>query len=735
VSPSTADPDAGAGQPPLEPDPPLASRLDPPTARRVPSTRSFHGDDVVDDYEWLRAKDDPETIAYLEAENAYTENQTLHLEPLQRAIFEEISARTQQTDTSVPTRQGSWWYFRRTHEGQQYPAHCRCPAVGADVTPPTVTPGSERLDGEELLLDGNIEAGDSEFFSVGGLDVSPDDRFLAYSTDTTGDERYTLRFVNLSDHERLPDEVHDISGSMAWSRSASHVFYTTVDDAWRPFKVWRHELGTPVADDVCVLHEPDERYWLNLELSRDEQWIVVSAGSKITSEVSLLSADDPTGELRVVAPRRVGVEYSVEPAGDRLLVLHNLDAEDFELATAPLTASSMDDWTPVVAHTPGRRLTDVLAFETHVVLGSRFDGLAGVSVLTRSADGRLSPPVDVEFDEPISTTYVGDTPDYRSPVVRLQYTSMVTPASVYDHVLATGELILRKQQPVLGGYDPSRYEQHREWAVADDGTKIPISLVCAAGTERNGENPFLLYGYGSYEASIDPYFSIARLSLLDRGFVFAIAHVRGGGEMGRQWYEQGKMLAKRNTFTDFVACARRVVDAGWTSPPRLAIRGASAGGLLMGAVANLAPDAFAAVQAGVPFVDALTSILDPDLPLTVVEWDEWGDPLHDPEVYAYMKSYSPYENIAPRPYPAILATTSLNDTRVLYVEPAKWVAKLRQIATGGRNILLQTEMTAGHGGRSGRYDAWRQEAFELAWIIDQVAPTVPGDPTGDASVA
>jgi oligopeptidase B len=734
VSTSIAHPGDDAGLSPLDPELLVLQHVEPPIARRVPTARSFHGDEVVDEYEWLRAKEDPETIAYLEAENAYTEKQTAHLEPVQAAIFDEISARTQQTDTSVPTRQDAWWYFRRTQEGQQYPAYCRCPAVGDDVTPPTVTPGTGRLDGEELLLDGNAEAGDSEFFSVGALDVSPDDRLLAYSTDTTGDERYTLRFVNLSDSERLPDEVHDISGSMAWSTSGSHAFYTTVDDAWRPFKLWRHELGSAVEADVCVLHEPDDRYWLNLELSRDEKWIVVSAGSKITSEVSLLAADDPTGALRVVAPRQVGVEYSVEPAGDRLLVLHNLDAEDFELASAPLTASSTDDWTPVVAHNPERRLTDVLAFETHVVLGRRVDGLAGVSVLTRSADGSLGAPVDIAFDEPISTTYVGDTPDYRSPVVRLQYTSMVTPASVYDYVLASGELILRKQQPVLGGYDPSRYEQHREWAVADDGTRIPISVVCAVGTERNGENPFLLYGYGSYEASIDPYFSISRLSLLDRGFVFAIAHVRGGGEMGRQWYEQGKMLQKRNTFTDFVACARRVVDAGWTSPHRLAIRGASAGGLLMGAVANLAPDAFAAVQAGVPFVDALTSILDPDLPLTVVEWDEWGDPLHDAEVYAYMKSYSPYENIAPRPYPAILATTSLNDTRVLYVEPAKWVAKLRQIGTGGRDILLQTEMSAGHGGRSGRYDAWRQEAFELAWIVDQVAPATPATAT-DAPVA
>jgi len=315
VSTSIAHPGDDAGLSPLDPELLVLQHVEPPIARRVPTARSFHGDEVVDEYEWLRAKEDPETIAYLEAENAYTEKQTAHLEPVQAAIFDEISARTQQTDTSVPTRQDAWWYFRRTQEGQQYPAYCRCPAAGDDVAPPTVTPGTGLLDGEELLLDGNAEAGDSEFFSVGALDVSPDDRLLAYSTDTTGDERYTLRFVNLSDSERLPDEVHDISGSMAWSTSGSHAFYTTVDDAWRPFKLWRHELGSAVEADVCVLHEPDDRYWLNLELSRDEKWIVVSAGSKITSEVSLLAADDPTGALRVVAPRQVGVEYSVEPAG------------------------------------------------------------------------------------------------------------------------------------------------------------------------------------------------------------------------------------------------------------------------------------------------------------------------------------------------------------------------------------------------------------------------------------
>ncbi len=589
------------------------------------------------------------------------------------------------------------------------------------MTPPQIDVADGPIGGEELLLDGNAEVGESEFLSVGSVEVSSDNRLLAFATDLVGDERYTLRIVDLTTGERLADEIGGTSGSAVWAADGRHLFYTTVDDAWRPFKVWRHEVGAPVEDDVCVVHEEDDRFWLGLHGSRDDRWIVVSAGSTITSEVMLLPADEPTGKFRIVAQRQEGIEYSVEPAGDRLLVLHNEDAEDFELASAPLDATSRADWRPVLPHVPGRRLSDVSAFRSHVVVGRRVDGLPGVSVLPRSDDGSFGAPIDVEFDEPLATAHVGDTADYDSPVVRLQYTSMVTPASVYDYGFTSGDLTLRKQQPVLGGYDPSLYEQHREWAVADDGTRIPMSIVCRAGTPRNGDNPFLLYGYGSYEISMDPHFSIPRLSLLDRGFVYAIAHVRGGGEMGRQWYEQGKLLHKRNTFTDFVACARHVVDDGWTAPHRLAIRGGSAGGLLMGAVANLAPDAVAAIHAAVPFVDALTTILDPDLPLTVVEWDEWGDPLHDPEVYAYMKSYSPYENIAARPYPAILATTSLNDTRVMYVEPAKWVAKLRQIATGGADILLQTEMSAGHGGRSGRYDAWRQEAFELAWIVDKVS--------------
>ena len=428
-----------------------------------------------------------------------------------------------------------------------------------------------------------------------------------------------------------------------------------------------------------------------------------------------------------MAPRRQGVEYDVEPAGDRLLIVHNDGAEDFALAEAPLDATSHTQWRTVIPHQPGVRLLAVSAYASHAVISLRRDGLSAVHVMPRSAGGELQPGTDIDFDEPLRVVDAPGDSEYDTPTIRLAYASMLTPESVYDYELATGELRLLKRTPVLdektfGPYRPERYIQERGWATAPDGTSVPLSIVRRADVALDGSAPALLYGYGSYEASMDPGFAISRLSLLDRGIVYAIAHVRGGGELGRSWYEQGKMLTKINTFTDFVACADFLVEHGYTSFDRLAARGGSAGGLLMGAVANLAPEKFRAIHASVPFVDPLTSILDPELPLTVVEWEEWGDPLHDPEVYAYIKSYSPYENVADRPYPAILATTSLNDTRVLFVEPAKWIAALRAAVDPerSREILLKTEMVAGHGGVSGRYQSWRELAFEYAWIVDQI---------------
>jgi oligopeptidase B len=583
------------------------------------------------------------------------------------------------------------------------------------------------LEGEQVLLDGNELAGDEPFFALGAYQVSPGARLLAYSTDFAGNERFTMRVKDLVTGHTAPDEIPNTFYGCAWSRSGTSLFYLTVDDAWRPYRVWRHQVGTPAAQDTIVFEEPDERFWVEVGLTRSERYLIISVYSRLTSETWLLDAGDPDGEFRVVAPRRHGVEYGVEhqltaSGEDRLLILHNDHAENFELAAAPVSDPS--SWTPLVPHRADTRLLSVDAFADFLVVYYRRDGLTGLRVIPAAGDadgGR-----EIAFGEPVYRVAPGTNPEYAADSYRLSFTSMVTPDSIYDCDSKTGELTLLRRRPVLpppGGppYDPADYSQHREWATACDGTRVPISLVCRPGTPLDGSSPCVLYGYGSYEISTDPGFSIPRLSLLDRGFVYAIAHIRGGGEMGRHWYDDGKLLHKINTFTDFVACARHLVEAGWTAPDRLVARGGSAGGLLMGAAVNLAPDAFGGIVAQVPFVDPLTSILDPSLPLTVNEWEEWGDPLHDPEVYRYMKSYAPYENIATDvAYPPILAVTSLKDTRVRYTEPAKWIARLQAEAKGGP-FLLKTEMAAGHGGRSGRYDAWHEEAMVLAWICTTAA--------------
>jgi oligopeptidase B len=692
--------------------------IEPPVARQVPSKRTHHGDTVTDEYAWLTDKDDPATIAYLKAENAYTEALTSPLNPLAETIFTEIRARTQESDLSVPVRKGGWWHYTRTVAGKQYQVHCRRAVQPGEVIPPMAADGLP-LDGEEILLDGNELAAGSSFFSLGAFRLSPDQRRLAYSTDFSGDERFTLRVKDLAENRTLADEIPGTYYGCAWSADGEYLFYVTVDDAWRPFRVWRHRVGTPAAQDVKVFEEFDERFWVGIGLTRSERYVAIRTASVLTSEVLLLDAAAPTADFAVVTPRRQGVEYHVEDAGDRLLILHNDNAPDFELATAD--PADPAEWTPLIPHQQGTRLMDVDAFADFLVVYFRRDGLTRLSI---HRDGGSQ---EIEFPEPLYTVSPGSNPEFTATRFRLGYQSLITPDSVYDADLASGKLTLLKRQPVLSApgqppYDPQDYEQHREWATADDGTLVPISLVLRKGTPRDGSAPALLYGYGSYEISRDPNFAIPRLSLLDRGYVYAIAHVRGGGEMGRAWYTDGKLLHKKNTFTDFIACARHLVQENWTSADRLAARGGSAGGLLMGAVANMAPDAFAAVVAHVPFVDALNTILDPSLPLTVTEWEEWGDPLHSPEVYAYMKEYSPYENVAAQRYPAIFALGSLNDTRVSYHEPAKWMARLRATAgevQGGGPFMLKIEMEAGHGGRSGRYDAWHEEAQVLAWVIEQ----------------
>ncbi|MEV0250343.1 S9 family peptidase [Nocardia sp. NPDC050712] len=701
-----------------------------PIAKRVPEQREHHGDVFIDEYEWLREKDDPEVVAHLTAENAYTEAQTAHQRGLREKIFDEIKSRTLETDLSVPTRIGDHWYYSRSFEGKQYGASCRCPidanAEGIDAwTPPQLVVGTE-IPGEEVLLDVNALAEGHEFISLGTVSVSRDGHLLAYSIDIVGDERYTLKFKDLRTGELLADEIAGTAGGATWSHDGTHVFYQTVNAAWRPDTVWRHRLGTERDQDVKVFHEQDERYWVGISSTRSEKYLIIGLQSKITSELWLLESDDPEGEFRVILPRREGVEYSVEHAEiggeDRFLILHNdvvdgVKAENFVLCDAPVSDPS--NMTLLIGHRDDVRLEDVDAFRDHLVLGYRREALPRVAVwpLTDTGYGERR---ELEFDLELFSAGAGGNPEWEQPTLRIGLTSFLTPMRVYDYVPATGALLLRKESPVLGGYDPEEYVQQRDWAVAADGTRVPISLVWKKDAVTDGPKPLLLYGYGSYESPIDPYFSVPRLSLMDRGMVFAVAHVRGGGEMGRLWYEQGKTLSKKNTFTDFIACAQHLIDSGVTAADRMVADGGSAGGLLMGAVANMAPELFKGIMTSVPFVDPLTSILDPELPLTVIEWDEWGNPLEDKDVYHYIKSYSPYENVEAKDYPAILAITSLNDTRVLYVEPAKWVAKLRATKTGDAQLLLKTEMSAGHGGVSGRYEKWKEISFEFAWLLDTV---------------
>jgi len=685
--------------------------------------REHHGDRVVDPYEWLRNKEDPEVIAHLQDENSYAQAMTSHLEPLRTQIFDEIKSRTQETDLSVPEAYRGWWYYSRTFEGKQYPAMCRVRKVAGRGRPqlePGLTP-----EGEQLLLDCNLEAQGHEFFSLGAFEVSADGTRIAYAVDVEGDEQFALRVRDIDGGALVDQAVTEIGYGAVWSLDGQHLFYTRMDGSWRPYQVWRHEVGTAAKRDVLVFEEPDERFWTGIGSSRDDAWVIIQVGSKLTSEVLLLDAAAPLGEPRIVAPRRDGVEYDVEPAGDRLLIVHNANHPDFELAQAPLDATGGEQWSSLAETVIGERLLGVEAFASHAVVSLRRDGLTALRVIPRDA-GALSgfgPAQDLSFDESLYSVGTGSNPEYETSELQVVFESMVTPKTISDYDLVTGERTLLRAQPVLGGFDPADYEQRREWATASDGTLVPISLIHRRGVTADGTAPGLLYGYGAYEISIDPYFSVARLSLLDRGFVYAIAHVRGGGEMGRQWYDSGKMEHKRNTFTDFIACADHLVSSGWVAPDRLVAEGGSAGGLLMGAVANLAPGRFRAIHAAVPFVDALTTILDPSLPLTVPEWEEWGDPLHSEDVYRYMKSYTPYENVAAVDYPAILATTSLNDTRVYFVEPAKWVARLRATVTSDpvlRPVLFKVEMVAGHGGRSGRYDAWKQYAWEVAFLMDQV---------------
>ncbi|KJX74724.1 S9 family peptidase [Mycobacterium lepromatosis] len=694
----------------------------PPIAKRVKTRREHHGDVFWDPYEWLRDNNNPEVVAYLDAENDYVDQMTAHLESLQQKIFNEIKTRTKETDLSVPTRQANWWYYARTFEGKQYRVQCRCPVIGPDDwTPPALDENIE-IPGEQVLLDSNVEAEGHDFFTLGTFMVSLDSNLLAYSVDLVGDERYTLRFKDLRTGELYPEEIVGIGAGATWAADNRTVYYLTLDESQRPDTVWRCQLGSGEPSEQ-VYHEADERFWLAVGLSRSEAYIFIVSGSAVTSEWRYADSTNSHAQFTVVLPRRDGIEYSIEhvPGGlfggqDRFLILHNDGAVNFTLMESPV--SDPEQQRTLIPHRDDIRLDGVDAFAGYLVVSYRREALPRVQLWPIDPDGSYGEPDEISFDSELMWASLDANSNWFSPKLRIRAGSFVTPVRVYDIDLATGERTLLREQPVLGGYRHEDYVERREWAQADDGTWIPVSIVHRSSIRFPA--PALLYGYGAYEICVDPSFSIPRLSLLDRGMMFAIAHVRGGGEMGRLWYEHGKLLEKKNTFTDFVSVAKHLVDSGQTRPQELAAFGGSAGGLLMGVVANMAPDLFTGILAQVPFVDPLTTILDPSLPLTVTEWDEWGNPLIDSDVYSYMKSYSPYENVDAKQYPAILAITSLHDTRVRYVEPAKWIAALRHTKSDGNPVLLKTQMAAGHAGISGRYKAWQETAFQYAWLLAAV---------------
>ncbi|HFG8964831.1 S9 family peptidase [Corynebacterium striatum] len=700
------------------------TELTPPIAAKHPIARDFHGRTFVDDYEWMRNKESAETLDYLRAENAYTEQETAHLKELTENIFQEVKSRVKETDMSVPSRRGQYWYYGRSVEGKNYGISCRVPvAEGADPWTAPVIPEEGAPEGEEILLDANELAEGTEFFAMGASTVSDSGNLLAYSVDTAGDERFSLVIKDLRTGELLSDRLEGIFYGATWVGD-DYIFYTTVDDAWRPDTVWRHKVGTEQSEDVQVMHEADEHFNIGVGSIRSEKYLFIVNGSKLTSETWVLDRTDPEGEFQVLWQREAGVDYDVDYAeidGQAYwFVTHNASGPNFTLVTTPLAVG--EDLAPLreldvlIPHREDVRLEGVDTYRDQVVVGYRRGGIGRAAIM--DVRHGWSDFKELNFNEELYTVSVGGNPEWDAPVLRVSYTSFIQPSQLFDYRVETGEYTVLKEQEVPGGYNKDDYVAYRMWTQASDGTQIPVSIVHRADLDRTKANPTLLYGYGSYETSMDPYFSVFRLSLMDRGMIFAMAHVRGGGEMGRTWYDDGKLLQKKNTFTDFIAVADDLIARGVTTANQMVAEGGSAGGLLMGAVANMAPDRFTAIQASVPFVDPLTSILKPELPLTVIEWEEWGDPYHDPEVYDYMKSYAPYENVTAQNYPDILAITSLNDTRVLYVEPAKWIAKLRDTAKGGQ-FLLKTEMVAGHGGVSGRYDKWRQNAFEYAWTINK----------------
>lgn len=706
----------------------------PPKAPRKPVTAMYHGVELVDNWDWLKDPDDPETIAHLEAENTYTEAITADQQPLRDAIFAEIKSHTVETDMSVPSRIDNWWYFTRIAEGAQYGVHCRVPVEGDSWEPPKIQPGVV-LDGEQVLLDGNVEAEKVAFFSLGSMTVSPDGNLLAYLVDETGDERFTLRLRDLTTGEQLADEISGLSYGLAFDPSGERLFYLEPDASWRPYRLKSHRIGTPVADDVLLNEEPDPQMWSGFGVSPDKTNLILELGNSEVTETHIMDLTDPAASLELLISRDVGSLHDVLPVGDQYLITHNRAADGTPLPNNEVSvvdAAAIHDrsaWLTVFAHSPVIKLDGVGVTREYLFAAVRAETTPRMWVLPLEGIGTLAQAKAVEpaFSEELYSAFpLGQ--HYDSPYIRLAYTSWITPAQILDYDPVSNSSKLRRQTEVPG-YNPENYLVERWWAPAESTDRqvaIPLTVIRHKDIEWDGDNPALMYGYGSYEASMDPGFGAARLSLLDRGVVFVVAHVRGGGELGRAWYENGKKLAKKNSFTDFVDATRFVAASGWVHPDKIAAMGGSAGGLLMGGVLNLAPELYRVCVAQVPFVDALTSILDPDLPLTALEWEEWGNPIEDKTVFDYMLEYTPYHNVAKANYPAIAAVTSLHDTRVLYVEPAKWVQQLRETVTsdqetpldqGGSPIVLKTEMEGGHGGASGRYRAWEDRAWDYAFML------------------
>ncbi len=672
----------------------------PPEAKVVKKTLEIHGDARTDDYYWLNDRENPDVIAYLEAENAYTEDVMAPVKGFEDSLFEEIVGRIKPTDISVPYKVDGYYYYSRYEEGNEYPFYCR-------------KKGSLEAD-EQVMLDVNAMSEGHEFYAVGRRAVSSGRDILSFAVDTVGRRIYSIKFKNLTTGEILADEIPAVTGNMAWANDNKTLFYSKQDpETLRSYQIYRHELGSDPSQDELVYEEQDETFNTFVFKTKSKKYIIVGSDQTLSSEYRYIEAGKPKDAFTVILPRERDLEYSVDHYRDHFYIRTNFEAKNFRLMRTPVDRTAKKNWEEVLPHRDDVLLEGFEIFNDFLVVEERKDGLVELRVRPWSGKGEHY----LDFGEPAYVSYIGTNPEFDTSVLRYGYSSMTTPNSTFDYDMVSREKTLLKQTEVLGDFDASNYTTERLMAGARDGVKIPISLVYRKGFDRNGKQPLLLYGYGSYGATIDAGFRSSRLSLIDRGFVYAIAHIRGSETLGRQWYENGKLLKKKNTFTDFVDCAEYLIEQDYTSSDRLFAQGGSAGGLLMGAVVNMRPELFRGVVAAVPFVDVVTTMLDDSIPLTTSEYDEWGNP-NDKEYYDYILSYSPYDQVEAKDYPNLLVTTGLHDSQVQYWEPAKWVAKLRAMKTDDNRLLLKTNMEAGHGGATGRFKRYRETAFAYAFMLD-----------------